>query len=144
MKTKLTALLGALVIVSSIGTSSLLAQGPKKAQAKPFLIQGKLPHLTMMVKVFWDDEDVAFTDAQKKKLLVIRKETIRGAKALGKEINPLEASIVKRTLSGEKPQNLKADVEKLASLRAKATMIHIECIYKTNAILTQEQKDIIE
>jgi hypothetical protein len=144
MKTKLTALLGTLIFVSSIGSTSLLAQGQKKVQAKPFLIQGKLPHLTMMVKVFWDDEDVAFTESQKEKLLLIRQETMSGAKALGKQINPLEASIVKRTLAGEKPESLKADVEKLASLRAKATIIHIECIYKTRAVLTQDQHDIIE
>jgi hypothetical protein len=146
MKTKLTTLLGSVALIATMATSTLSASAPqaKKAQGKPFLIQGELPHLTMMVKVFWDDEDVALTSKQKEKLMKIRLETIGGAKALAKEINPLESSIVKRSNEGASPESLKADVTELANLRAKATMIHLQCIYNTRAILSKEQLEIIE
>ena len=146
MKTKLTTLLGSVVLIATMATTSVSASGPqaKKVQGKPFLIQGQLPHLTMLVKVFWDDEDVALTSKQKEKLMKIRLQTMGGAKALAKEINPLEASIVKRSNAGVSPQSLKEDVIKLAELRAKATIIHLECIYNTRAILTKEQLEIVE
>jgi hypothetical protein len=144
MKTKLVSLLGSVALITTMATATLSANQGKQAPAKPFLIQGQLPHLTMMVKIFWDDEDVLLTKAQKEKLMKIRIETISGAKALGKEINPLEASIVKRSNEGVDPKSLASDVTKLAELRAKATMIHLQCIYKTRAILTKEQLEIIE
>ena len=147
MNNKLTSIIGALALVSTIGVTTLNAQPQKQAkqtQSRPFLIQGKLPHLTMMVKVLWDDKDLALTPKQKEKLLKIRKATITGAKALAKEINPLEAKIVKASNDGATPESLKADVEKLATLRAKATMIHLKCIYDTKAVLSDDQLYILE
>jgi Spy/CpxP family protein refolding chaperone len=126
------------------GLGQGVAKQNKQAPAKPFLIQGKLPHLSMMVKVLWDDEDLALTQGQKKQLLAIRQETMKTAKELGGKINPLEDEIVKLSFDGAKPKDLKAKVERLASLRAEATMVHLACIYKTKAILTKEQLEIIE
>ena len=134
MKVKLTTLLGALLVASTLTAGA----------AKPFLIQGKLPHLTMLVKAFWNDADVAFTEEQKSKLLIICKNTMEGAKKLAQQINPLEAKIVKETKEGATPKSLQKSVSKLASLRAEATMLHISCIYNTKAILTEDQIDIIE
>ena len=130
------------VLLLSLGTSAL--SGAQQAQAKPFLIQGKLPHLSMMVKVLWDDEDLALTQEQKSKLLVIRQETMSGAKALGAQIRPLETEIVQASLDGTKPEALKEKVAHLASLRARATMIHLDCIYNTRAVLTKEQLYVLE
>jgi len=145
MKMKLTAaLLSLIVLLSTLTGTTLNADIPKKIQAKPFLIQNKLPHLTMMVKILWDDEDLALTSSQKKKLIKIRKETIYGAKSLAKEINPLESKIVEASFAGSDPKGLEADVIKLAKLRAKATIIHLQCIYNTRAILTKEQLEILE
>jgi Spy/CpxP family protein refolding chaperone len=146
MKIKLATVLGSAALVAAMATTSLAAQASeaKKAQGKPFLIQGQLPHLTMMVKIFWDDEDVLLTKKQKEQLMKIRIETMSGAKALAKQINPLEASIVKRSNEGASTASLKADVEKLAALRAEATIIHLDCIYKTRKALTKEQLEIIE
>ena len=143
MKTLLT-ILTAVTLLTGFSASTLSAQTPKKAKGKPFLIQGKLPHLTMMVKILWDDEDLALTDTQKEKLLLVRKDTMRGAKGLAKQIHPLEASIVKASFDGATPESLKADVEKLAALRAEATIIHLQCIYNTRAILSKEQLYILE
>lgn len=144
MKTKLVTLLSSVVFISTVTTTTLTANTPKQAQTKPFLIQGQLPHLTMMVKVLWDDEDLALTKAQKIKLMQIRENTMGGAKSLAKLINPLEAKIVKQSFAGVSPDSLKDDVERLATLRAKATIIHLKCIYNTRALLTKEQLEILE
>jgi hypothetical protein len=145
MKTKLISLLTATLLVTSIGSTALSAnQTQKKTPTKPFLIQGKLPHLTMMVKILWNDEDLALTKDQKSKLLIVRKETVTKAKALGKKINKLESEIVKASNNGINPTMLKEKVYKLASLRTEATMIHLKCIYNTRKILTKEQLEVLE
>ena len=98
----------------------------------------------MMVKVLWDDEDLALTPKQKTQLIQIRKETRSAAMALAGEIDLLEAEIVKASFDGVKPEDLQTKVELLASYRAQATMAHLGCIYKTRALLTKDQLDILE
>jgi len=142
MKNRILTLLGAAVLVSSLVLTSLNASSVKSA--KPFLIHGKLPHLTGMVKILWDDEDFALTTEQQKKLTIVRKNTISRAKALGKEVNSLESKIVLASEKGATPESLKADVNRLASLRAQATMVHLECIYNTRKVLSDEQLYILE
>ena len=142
MKNRILTLLGAAVLVSSLVLTSLNASSVKSA--KPFLIQGKLPHLTGMVKILWDDEDLALTADQQKKLIEVRKSTMSRAKALGKQVNALESKIVEASQKGATPKSLKADVEKLAALRAQATMVHLECIYNTREILSDEQLYVLE
>ena len=142
IKTPLTLMLGSLLLFSSVAPVTLSANNTQKS--KPFLIQGKLPHLTMMVKMMWDDADLALTKAQKQKLLKIRKETISGAQKLNKEIMALESKIVQASNQGANPASLKKDVFKLANLRAQATMLHLKCIYNTRKVLTQDQLDILE
>jgi Spy/CpxP family protein refolding chaperone len=145
MKNKFTLFLGALSIISIVGTTTLNAKPQQqKAQMKPFLIQGKLPHLTMMLKILWDDKDLALTPKQKEQLLKIRKETIVGAKALSKQIQKLENKVVQASNNGAKPASLKENLEKIAALRVEASMLHLNCIYNTKNILTQEQLYIIE
>jgi hypothetical protein len=141
MKKKILTLLSITLLLTSFGTTTLNAAGK---QSKPFLILGKLPHLTGMVKILWDDEDLALSKEQKTKLIEVRKYTMTNAKALGKEINALEAEIVKRSDAGNKPADLQKSVSKLASLRAKATMVHLDCIYNTREILSKDQLYILE
>jgi len=123
--------------------AQMTKQTPKK-KGKPFLIQGQLPHLTGLVKMLWDDEDLALSADQKKQLLIIRKNTMTQAKALGKKINALESEIVKKALDGAVPSTLEAKVKELALLRAEATMVHLRCIFDTRKILTDEQRYILE
>ena len=46
---------------------SSMKQNKAKPKGKPFLILGQLPHLTGLVKLMWDDEDLALTPEQQKK-----------------------------------------------------------------------------
>ncbi len=145
MKNKLLTLLSVTLLITSVGVTTLQAQSnTQQKKQKPFLIQGKLPHLTMMVKILWNDEDLALTTAQKQQLLQIRQETMTQVKALARQIFKLENQIVEASNHGAKPENVKDDVFKLAELRAQATMVHLECIYKTRKVLTKDQLYILE
>ena len=144
LKKPLSLILGSFLLLGSLATTTLNAQMMQQKATKPFLIQGKLPHLTMMIKQMWNDEDLALTKEQKRQLLTIRKETIGALKTLKPQVAQLEAQIVQAVENGENPQKLQNDVNRLAKLKAKATMIHINCIYKTRKILTQDQRDILE
>jgi Spy/CpxP family protein refolding chaperone len=126
------------LLVLALGSTSLLAK------QKPFLIHGMLPHLTGTIMQLWDDEDLALTPEQKTKLKQIRIRTIGGLGTIKGEVFPLEAEIVKASTNGTKPEDLEEDVEKLAELRAEATMIHLKCIYDTRNILTKKQRQLIE
>lgn len=136
MKIKLLTILSLLVL--TIGSTSLLAK------QKPFLIHGKLPHLTGTIMQLWDDEDLALTPKQKAELKKIRIRTVGGLGTIKGEVFPLEAEIVEASTNGATPDSLEEDVEKLAELRAEATMLHLKCIYDTRSILTKKQLQLIE
>ena len=130
------------VLLSATVSTPLMAQ--QKQKHKPFLIQNKLPHLTMKVKKMWDDPKLGLTKEQKKALLEVRKETLTQVKALSHKIFPLEREIIKSAKKGAKPQSLKNKVDQLAKLRAEATMVHLNCIYKTKQILTPHQMKVLK
>ncbi len=104
---------------------------------KPFLILGKMPHLTKLVMMHWDD--LGLSDEQKEKLIQIRKETMGAVKSLKPKIMKLENEVAKATMEGAEPDSLKAKVDEIAKLKAEATMAHIKCIYNTKKVLTPEQ-----
>ena len=121
-----------------------MAQG-KAQQEKdsPFLIIGKMPHLTKILMQQWDNADLHLTDEQKSKLLVVRKETIGGAQKLGREISPMENQVAQASLSGKTPDEQQAMIQSIAKLKAEATMIHLRCIYNTSAILDAKQLELL-
>lgn len=133
-----------LLLVFSLAVNNGMAQGAgtgkgKQENSTPFLITGKMPHLTKILMQHWDNVELNLSDDQKSKLLVIRKETIGNAQKLGKEISPLENQVAAGSLSGKTPEELKELVQKVAGLRAEATMVHLQCIYSTSSILNQKQ-----
>ena len=142
MKKTLLSLLAATLLFT--GSATVLSANQANKFEKPFLIQGKLPHLTMMVKMLWNDTDLALTKAQKEKLLVVRKDTLTAVKSLKTKIMKLENEVVTESNNGTKPASLKNMVKKIASLRVEATMVHLKCIYNTRKILSKDQLDILE
>ena len=109
----------------------------------PFLINGKMPHVTKVIKQNWDSQTLALTDAQKEKLLEVRKSTMNSVMKLQKEISPLEKEVAVSTMSGALPESLKAQVDQIAKLKAQATMAHIKCIYDTKNILDPKQLEFV-
>ena len=81
---------------------------------------------------------------KKTKLLTIRKHTIGTAKTLKIQIIKLENEVVKRSNENAKPASLKALVDDIAKLRAEATMLHLDCIYDTRMILSEDQLYVVE
>ncbi len=115
----------------------------KKRMNSPFLIKHGLPHLTKMVAKSWDDPKLALTADQKAKLMEVRKTTMSGVKKLKPEVMKLRKEIIEASKAGTKADALKAKVEKLASLEAEATMVHLNCIDSTKAVLTKAQYDYL-
>ena len=105
----------------------------------PFLIKHGLLHLTKMVMKNWDNADFALTSEQKEKLKKVKTETMGSIMEIKPEVMALRKSIISGSITGTSAAELKAKVDKLASLEAKATMTHLKCIEKTKNILTKEQ-----
>ena len=144
MKKSILEITTAITLLTGFVLSPLNANTLPSKHTKPFLIQGKLPHLSKQVKMMWEDSDFALTKVQKKRLLVIRKDTMSQLNILKKKINILETEIVQASNDKLKPQKIKEKVYKLSQLKAKATMIHLKCIYKTRNSLTQAQLNMIK
>ncbi len=118
--------------------------GSKKGKkVKPFLIKKGLPHLTKMVAKNWDNPALNLTKEQKKRLLVVKKETLKSVKDLMGLVNMLRGKIISKTLNGENPKSLKIYVDMLSKAEAEATMVHLKCIYDTKNILTNKQYEYL-
>lgn len=105
----------------------------------PFLIKHGLPHMTKMVIRYWDDPAFGLNDAQKQKLLMVRKETMGAVQRIRPEVMALKREIVAASTSGVKADSLKSKVDKLASLKAEATMVQLKCVEKTTEVLSKDQ-----
>ncbi len=140
------ALVTVLLLILSLSAVNLMARGfdnGKQKNSPPFLITGKMPHLTKLLKQQWDNPKLHLSDEQKSKLLIVRKETIGGVQKLAQETAPLEKQVAEGIFSGKTPDELQSVVQEIATLKAKATMIHLRCIYKTSNVLDQQQLEFL-
>ncbi len=124
-------------IAATFALASMPAAAPKQNMSKPFLILGKMPHLTKLVKQNWDT--LGLSNEQKEKLMQIKNETMSTVKSLQPKITKLENEVAKAAINGTKPDALKEKVDEIAKLKAEATMAHIKCIYNTKKVLTPKQ-----
>jgi len=108
----------------------------------PFLIMGKMPHMTKQVMMNWDKLELS--KDQKEKLTKIRQETMGAVKKLKPQIMTLENEVATAAIAGEKPENLTEKVNQIAKLKAEATMVHIKCIYNTKNTLTAKQLELLK
>ncbi len=136
------------VIFSAAG---LLAQGHggssgpgQQKKSPPFLITGKLPHLTKLLMQQWDNPELNLSDEQKSRLMVVRKETIGAVRRLGPKIAALEKQVVEGIFAGKSPEELRPLVETIARLKTRATMVHLQCIHDTSNILTGAQLEFLK
>ena len=110
----------------------------------PFLINKEnLPHFTGLLIKNWDKAKLGLSDAQKEKLLVIRKETKEGVKKLKIEIDELETEVIDAMIDREAPSTVESQVDKIAKLKAQVTKIHLKCISNTTEILSDEQIEFL-
>ncbi|WP_457744680.1 hypothetical protein [Sulfurimonas sp.] len=115
------------------------SQKMTKKQNSPFLIISGLPHMTILIKNNWQSMELALTPKQKEKLLIVRKKTISGVRALKPKIMQLEKEIQKLTMNGDSLSIINPKVDKLAEYKAKLTKIQVVCIHNSKNILTPAQ-----
>ena len=127
------------VAILTLSVTSLMAQGKNS----PFLITGKIPHLTKLLMQQWDDPELNLSDQQKPKLLEIRKETLTKVRKLAPEIGALEKQVADGIFSGQTPDQLSPIVTTIAKLKAEETMIQLRCIDATKKVLDQQQLDVL-
>ena len=138
MRKKLFVLMASVTIFALTATS-LMAQG----KSSPFLITGKIPHLTKLLMQQWDDPELNLSDLQKPKLLEIRKETLTRVRDLAPEIGSLEKQVADGIFSGQTAEDLSSIVTTIAKLKAEETMIQLRCIDATQKVLDQRQLDVL-
>ena len=111
----------------------------KSKKSSPFLISSGLPHMTMLIKQNWDSPELGLTSEQKEKLLVVRKRTVQGIKAVKPKVMKLEKKIKELTMSGAAASKLHPMVDVLADFKAELTKVQIQCIYDSKNILNKKQ-----
>ncbi len=110
----------------------------------PFLInKDGLPHLTKLLIQNWDKATLGLTPEQKKKLLVIRKETLGSVKKIKQQTTAIENAVVNAMTLGEDYTELSPKIDELAKLKAEATKAHLKCIAKTLEVLNDEQVEFL-
>lgn len=114
-------------------------------QNSPFLINKEaLPHMTKLLIKHWDKEALGLSDAQKKKLLVIREHTIGEVQKAKRNIDALEREVMDALfMDDESPKNLESKIDEIAKLKASVTKVHIQCISQTLEILDDEQIEFL-
>lgn len=141
-------LLTVLSTVLLFSTTNLMAQsaqpGPGKKPQKPFLIMTTLPHLAIKLMNHLDGPALHLTDDQKSTLLTVRKDVIAQVMAIGKEVFPLEKQVADEIFAGKTPEELAPLVQKIAGLKAEATMIQLRCIADFKKVLDQDQIDVLK
>lgn len=143
-------LIAILTLSLFFSATQLMAQGKNSAAGKgdqkknpPFLITGKLPHLTGLLKQQWDNPQLQLTEAQKQELLQVRKGTITAVQAIKKRLVSRENQVVEGIFGGKSPEQLQPLVQSVADLKSEATMVHLRCIYNTSKILNQQQLELL-
>ncbi len=125
-----------------------MAQSGKSAAGKkpqkPFLITSTLPHLAVRMMNHLDDPVLHLTEEQKGKLIAVRKEVIATVQKIAKEVFPLEKEVADGIFAGKTPDELRLLVQKIAGLKAEATMVQLQCIYDFSKILDQQQLDFLK
>jgi len=129
----------ALMVVGLLTITTLHAAG----SGAPFLIMGKMPHYTGILKANWENDKLNLTKEQKTKLLQVRKNTLKIVFGVKKKLAPLEKEVANKIIAGSTPKELLAIVNKIAEYKVQATTAHLQCIYDTQKILTKKQLDLL-
>ena len=111
----------------------------------PFLMnQDALPHLTKILVEHWNKATLGLSSEQKEKLLVVRKETMKGVKKVKKALSVLEAEVIEMTVDEDvKLKDIQGKVDEIAKLKAEATMIQLKCLKDSVQILNEEQLEFL-
>ena len=138
MKKQLLTLVVSVAILSLLATN-VMAQG----KSSPFLITGKIPHLTKLLMQQWDNPELKLSDQQKSELLKVRAKTLTGVKKMAPEIGSLKKQVAEGIFAGKTPADLSSSVFTIAKLKAEETMIQLDCIDSTMKIISPQQLQVL-
>lgn len=109
-------------------------------KGSPFLVNtSALPHMTKLLVQNWEKAKLGLSPEQKKRLLVVRKETLSAVKSIKQKLKPLEDAVAEAMIDREAPKSVEKQLEQIAQLKLEASKVHLKCIADTTAILTEEQ-----
>jgi len=110
-----------------------------------FLInQDALPHLTKILIENWNKEKLGLTSEQKKKLLVVREDTLKRIKRIKKLLKVLEPEIIELTTDEDsKIKEISKKLERISTLKSEATMTQIKCLRESVQILNEKQLELL-
>ena len=109
-----------------------------KKHASPLLMH--LPSPMRMLVQMQNDPKLALTDEQKTKLEAQRKVMMPKMMKLKTDIKEISKAIKEACKKNTPAQAQKANIEKLAILKAEATMTKLTCIEGVKSILSKEQQ----
>jgi hypothetical protein len=130
----------ALFTITFLALSLTTLHANKRA---PFLIMDMIPHMTMDIKNNWDNKELSLDEKQKVELLEIRKETMSGVMSVKEKLAPLETEVATKILAGSTPQELESLLNEIAKYKVEASKVHLNCVYKTQKVLTAKQLEIL-
>jgi hypothetical protein len=107
-----------------------------------FLIPKNLPYLVGMTLYDPSSSTLELSKDQIEAILKIKKELMAKASEKALKVKKLELEIVEKIglkYNGAKASDLYSTIDEIAKLKAELTKIHLECIEKVKAVLTQKQ-----
>ena len=111
----------------------------RKSKGSQLLINRGLTPLLRVVMMSSKDPLLGLNVEQFTQLSVIKKDIIPRSQKLRKELRTLRHSTTVAIASGATVDAVKADIERLGAIKAEQTLLRIECINKTKAVLNKDQ-----
>ncbi|MEA1892022.1 MAG: hypothetical protein U9N33_04845 [Campylobacterota bacterium] len=106
-----------------------------------FMVHKNMPHYMKVFRKYGDDKALGLNDEQKNTLQAMQEKTVMTVSQTATQIKDLELELQKKVvIEGKDAKQMKALVERIADLRMKLTMLHIDCIHNSKQILTPEQE----
>ncbi len=114
-------------------------RNPQRAKQSVLLFKKGLTPLLRIVFMSAKDPLLGLDVEQMAQFLIIKKDIMPRSKSIKKEIRMTKRAVITAVTAGTTVEAIKADIEKLALLQAKATLLRIECINRTKAVLNKNQ-----
>jgi len=105
-----------------------------------FLVSQNLPFLVGTALFHPNSDTLNLSTTQLEKLIEMKKTVVPVSAKLAKEVKAMELELAKAVVIDRKdPKMQKGLVEKIAEVKEKMTMAHLDCIHTVQNLLSQEQ-----
>ena len=108
-----------------------------------FLISKNLPFSVGLTLHHPESSTLELTKEQMAKIEEIKGSTMPAVIKSAKEIKALELALSDKMVKGAKAEDLGAEVDKIAAMKASLTKAHLKCIESVREVLTEKQRKIL-